>query len=294
MSVAPAYTLLVQRLVPGIEVLDGAHIKSPSGLVRRVRSIRRERPDLVLSMSPAARNSMLALLSGARAVAGFLAAGGRDDTHNHPQRAEAFGFAGGSRIDAGSLPIRERAPLLLRLLGLDPARLDRRAPSPAGEKILLFPFAHWEYRAWPGDRYAALAARLREATGRDVAIVGGPDQLPRLQALGDANTIVCPTPDRLVDLLAEAALVVGNDSGPVHLASFLGKPVVGLFGPAPPSLTAPVNPRARFLYQALPCSPCDQIRCVRPGDSCMQRIELRSVVDAVLGLLSVPEESPRA
>lgn len=60
----------------------------------------------------------------------------------------------------------------------------------------------------------------------------------------------------LVALVERAVALASNDTGPVHLASALGRPTLALFGPNTPALYGPLAPGSRALHKALPCSPC--------------------------------------
>jgi heptosyltransferase-2 len=82
-------------------------------------------------------------------------------------------------------------------------------------------------------------------------------------------------------LLRDADLFIGNDSGPLHLAALLEVPLIGLFGPASPELTAPLSARGSFLYHQVACSPCSQTVCIMPDNSCMRRITPEDVLTAV-------------
>lgn len=129
-------------------------------------------------------------------------------------------------------------------------------------------------RAWPPERFRALAAQLTAA--------------------GWHVTLLEPAPrgslDQLLDTLAAADRFIGNDSGPGHLAALLGVPTFTVFGPQLPALFAPVHPHAAWIDGA-PCphKPCfDACRFAVP--QCLHRIE----VDAVWSRLAPWLENPAA
>lgn len=127
----------------------------------------------------------------------------------------------------------------------------------AGETSLL--------RRWPPERFAEVAERLAGA-GATLAFVGSAAERPYVQsvlgrlspaaALRSWNGAGELSPEDLVALLAEARLVLSNDSGPLHLAASLGRPTLSLFGPETPRRYGPRGPGHRIFYEALPCSPC--------------------------------------
>ncbi len=135
-----------------------------------------------------------------------------------------------------------------------------------------------------------------ERYGLPVVFLGEHSEASALRSIAsrlqeNKRVSVFPSDDLLLSavLLEKATLFVGSDSGPLHLAALLGTPVVGLFGPSTPALTAPVVPHGAFLYDAVPCSPCAQTTCVQPEDHCMQRLTPEAVLAAIDQLLQTPQ-----
>ena len=126
----------------------------------------------------------------------------------------------------------------MRKLGLDPEK----------PRAVLHPGAGAPEKCWPIGHFEALADNLRSA-GLDVLFVLGPvetDRWPaeRIAALQAAGVVLAGPPlGLLAGILAGAALFVGNDSGPAHLAAAVGAPTVALFGPTRPAGFAPLGPR---------------------------------------------------
>jgi heptosyltransferase-2 len=141
-------------------------------------------------------------------------------------------------------------------------------------------------KLWPAARLAGLSAEL-EARGVP-AVFLGPASAAGL--LGEVAAALPAPPRSLVGrdhpallpaLLRELAVLVAPDSGPAHVAAAVGTPVVTLFGPTDPRLTAPLEPGARVIWQPPPCAPCFQPRC--PIDHrCLGDIRGETVLDAVL------------
>jgi lipopolysaccharide heptosyltransferase II len=139
-------------------------------------------------------------------------------------------------------------------------------------------------KAWPLDRFIALARRLREEGDMQVLIVGGPEETRLAEALalevGGPVMIAVGQTSLAVSaaLLSFCSVFVGNDSGPAHLAAVAGCPVVVLFGPANPAVYRPRGAHVKVMSPSNACDRrCDKV-CARPQAPCM----LEHTVSAVL------------
>jgi ADP-heptose:LPS heptosyltransferase len=136
-------------------------------------------------------------------------------------------------------------------------------PKP-GSPILLFPGSGHPAKNWSLVKYLELASGLQKA-GERPCFVFGPVE-------SESGMDCAPFPvyrpenlDELENLTASARLVVGNDSGPMHLAGYLGTPGLVLFGPTNPHQWGP--PGLVALTSDVPCRPCSttaRISCSRP------------------------------
>ncbi len=162
--------------------------------------------------------------------------------------------------------------------------------QPANSRwIALQPGARWRNKRWPADSFAEL---VRQVVGQfaDVrfAILGGTEDEPL------AETISRGAPERclnlagqtslpeMVEWLRRCELMVTNDSGPMHVAVALGKPVVALFGPTEPRRTGPYGRLEQVIRHPLPCAPCMKPHCAwsRPME-CLTTISPTMVFERV-------------
>lgn len=148
---------------------------------------------------------------------------------------------------------------------------------------LLFPGSGHSAKQWPLVQFFKLSDWLARK-GFSPCFVLGPAEVERGMNTGGFPTTRPASLSVLQDLLCTADLVVGNDSGPMHLAGMLGVPGVVLFGPAEPMQWAPVGLQA--VSAKLPCSPCThdgRIVCSHAG--CMHGLAQHAVRRAILQVL---------
>jgi heptosyltransferase-2 len=153
-------------------------------------------------------------------------------------------------------------------------------------------------KRWPAQRYAALARALAER-GHAVWLIGSVKDRPvaeRIEALAPgACRNLCGTTglDQAIDLLASAGFVVTNDSGLMHVAAALNRPMVALFGSSSPRFTPPLSGQAEVIWLELECSPCFERECPLGHFRCMLEIEPSRVLNAVLRRLPEPNANHR-
>jgi heptosyltransferase-1 len=154
-----------------------------------------------------------------------------------------------------------------------------------GPVVLLSPGAGWGAKRWPADRYGAVAAELH-AQGNTVLVNAGPQEQEIAAAVVHASGGVARAPEftleRLIALTRRVSLVIAGDTGPLHLACALGKPVVGIYGPTDPKRNGPFG--VPFLVLRHPDSRRDHSRLSEP-EAGLLTISPQHVVDAAKYLL---------
>lgn len=159
--------------------------------------------------------------------------------------------------------------------------------------VVLHPVAKWDSKLWPLEHWIALARRLREM-GLDLVLSGARDDQPVTGAIAQgAGGGVLDLAGRtglkeLSAVLSLARLVVCTDTGVMHLAAALDRPVVALFGPTSPGRTGPWGTGHTVLRLGLACSPCFKRQCPEPR--CLTELTPALVAEAVAAHLARPLE----
>lgn len=146
--------------------------------------------------------------------------------------------------------------------------------------IAIQPGARWDNKRWPVQNFAELV-RLLAAEFPDArfAILGNDDDEPlgeiiaRVEPQRSLNLCGQTSLPEMVEWLRLSELMITNDTGPMHVAAALGKPLVALFGPTEPRRTGPYGQLDSVLRINLPCSPCLKSRCTyeKPNE-CLKAI----------------------
>ncbi|MBI4266661.1 MAG: glycosyltransferase family 9 protein [Acidobacteria bacterium] len=288
-------------------------VPKPSGLARlrqdwaTARQLRHERFDVAIDLHGGPRSAWLVWASGARMRIGYRIAG-RSWMYTHvvpraadlqPRHSVVNQWDLLAALDIGACdPARDAVEM-----PVDPAaaasverRLAASGIGPAHRLIVVHVSAGNPFRRWPEESFAALVAALaRRDPMRRFMITSGPSDshaartVARLarQRPGVQGPEVAHAEFEVAELralAARAAVYIGGDSGPLHIAATTETPIVALFGPTLPERSMPWRDGRWFAEAidagALPCRPCHQRTCV-PGDfRCLTRIAPERVVEA--------------
>jgi predicted lipopolysaccharide heptosyltransferase III len=280
------------------------------------RQLRRARFDLAIDLHGGPRSAWLTWASRAPVRVGYDVPGrqwmytkmvhrprvlrARHSVENQWDLLGALGAGFQDRPD----PEQDRVEMPVESVAIQKVRalLTALGVTPGARVILLHVSAGNPFRRWPETAFAELAAGLVQARPeRWVLVTSGPsdrDAATRVISGGRelagaaAARIVSAEDLSLAELRAtmdEAALFIGGDSGPLHIAATSDVPVVGLYGPTLAERSAPWRPR-RFKTASvdagvLPCRPCDQRVCA-PGDyRCLTGVPASAVRAAAERLL---------
>jgi heptosyltransferase-1 len=167
------------------------------------------------------------------------------------------------------------------------------------EKLLIIaPGTIWETKHWRAQGFAE-AARHFMAQGFSVALIGSAREVEACAAVaaaapGAINLAGGTTLPELTALIERSTICLTNDSGPMHLAVALGRPVVSIFGPTDPIWIGPYGRPHAVLQAQLACSPCYLrvlSRC-QHGHACMEQVSAAAVIDRMERELAAPSVHP--
>ena len=305
----------------------GRNWSATTEMLRLLEEIRAASYELVIDLHGQMRSALVTLATGAPVRLGFDRPVRRSRTHsehhelrNIPQRGwagarEGSWIAYSHRIPIPTLDVHaiNRHFWLTPILGLDDAPPDSwiylSAETEKDAKRLLeqhglrkfgalVPGTIWETKHWDPGRFAEVGRWLKQS-GYDVLLLGTRRDRTRCQTIARA----CPgaldlsgqtTTAQLAAIVKQAAVCVTNDSGAMHLAVALERPVVSVFGPTNPVQIGPYGRPEAVVRVAVPCSPCNFRRlsqCVH-GHACMQQVSAAMVIERVeLALNAAPVQS---
>ena len=277
---------------------DRASWRQPRRFVRAfrnaasvVRRLRQTDYDVVIDLQGLLRSALLAFLSGGKTVIGF--ANSREMAPMFYRERVAIPTENMHSVDRYVLAVGGDVTHEIEFpMGLPrkderstEALLDRMGYDNGKPLVIFAPAARWPTKRWPAQNFAALAEGLVKKQGAEVGFVGSPGDAVlarRIVSLSRCRMMdfsARTTLKQLACLLREADVVVGNDSGPIHVAAALGTPVIGLYGPTSPLKTGPYGRTHTVLTSGLRCSPCFSRTCSISAE-CMRAISVESVFEA--------------
>ncbi|HVH56955.1 MAG TPA: glycosyltransferase family 9 protein [Vicinamibacterales bacterium] len=273
-----------------VVVLDRS---TPAGWVSVTRELRGARYDAALDLQGLMKSAVLARASGAARVLGFsiwhLREKGARPFYSEsldPTRDSAHGH------------VIHKNLRLVEALGVRDPRIEfplRRVPSRARDTILtesagapyalLNPGAAWPNKRWYTHRFGELAAFLSDVRGLVPFVLWGPgeEELAHHVIESSHGTARLAPPTRLADLVEasrDAALMVSGDTGPLHIATAVGTPVVSIFGPTDPVRNGPWAADDVSVSRFDACG-CHYDRRCRQKHWCLKTIDVTEVTAAV-------------
>ena len=284
--------------------------------LRLLRHLWQARYDLVIDLHGQMRSALITLATGAPVRVGFdrpirwtRPASGHDALRNFPRHGwtgarEGSWIAYSHHIPISTLDVHaiDRYLWLTPILALDDSPIDSRIYlsaeiEAAAQQFLeqyalqqfgaLVPGTIWETKHWYPERFAEVGQWLKKQ-GFDVVVLGSKRDRRRCERItqlcrGAIDFSGQTIPAELAAILKRAAVCVTNDSGAMHLAVALDRPVVSVFGPTNPVHIGPYDRPQAVVRADLPCSPCNFRRLSQcsHGHACMTEVSAKIVIERV-------------
>ena len=279
------------------------------GDLRLGRRLRRERYDIAVDFHGGPRSSLLTWLSRAPVRIGYdiparawmythrvVRPRGLRPRHSVENQWDLLESLGIARPDRERFPVEMVADeASIRMVD---ERLTRAGVTAGHQVIVIHVSAGNPFRRWPAGAFSTLVEQLAAAAAdRRLIVTAGPSERSVRDAIiSSARAALGPSrQDRVVAcdefsigelraLLDRAALYIGGDSGPLHVAACTSVPIVALYGPTLPVRSEPWRPANQIAeaieIRDLSCRPCDQRVCV-PGDfRCLTQVRPEQVLEA--------------
>jgi 3-deoxy-D-manno-octulosonic-acid transferase/heptosyltransferase-1 len=270
-----------------------------------LKDLRDTRYDMIFDFQAAIKGAMLIALARGRRKIGF-GPGMAHQEHSYLVLNEKIPMIsmethalerGLTLLEAVGIPTEEveyRLPIGPETRRTVSQWLDYQKNGQGRPAVAINPVAKWETKLWPADRFAGLADRIIDDYGATVFFTGGPPDTDIIASIiqnmrHNAENLAGKT--SLIELAAvyeHMACIISTDTGPMHIAAAVGKPVVALFGPTAEWRTGPYGAGHRIVTAREACRPCFKRTCATKA--CMRSISVDQVMEhlkAVLDLSAV-------
>ena len=211
------------------------------------------------------------------------------EMHHAVERNAQLARAIGLQVDPLEFP--------MALTEAETARaMEKLAPLEGQPFTAILPGTRWASKQWPVANFAEL---LDQLDGPSV-LLGAPDETHLGEQIRQATSaqpldLIGRTSLReLVAILSRAGRIVCCDSGPMHIAAALGRPLVALFGPTYAERTGPFSEAAVVLQRPLPCRPCRKRVCPLGHQDCLRQLSGALVAERVREQLPLPASGETA
>ncbi|MBN2072215.1 MAG: glycosyltransferase family 9 protein [Candidatus Krumholzibacteriota bacterium] len=283
--------------ITDIHLLEGPGLGNLYSLFRRLRN---EKYDIIVDAHNVIRSIILSF---------FLLAGKKVRIKKHHAKKVLL-IKGKQNLYSSSIHIKDQYLDLAKELGIDLSGKEHflslpdeairisddliEASTVSGTiPVAIAPGARWDTKRWPVEYFSELASRL-DGKGYGIILIGDGSESPLCGRIARSIGKVLDSSGRLsvletAALLKRCALLVTNDSAPLHLAESVGTPVVALFGPTVKEFGFyPRMEKSRALETDLDCRPCSRngsVICKFGTIECLRKIQVEEVFVAAIDVI---------
>ena len=297
-----------QSLVDKLQVIStkkwrrqGA-VSSLKGVLGIIKKLRRERFDLIIDFQGNSKSGMFTFLSGSPLRFGFNAQGIREwpnllATNRHIDQGKSAthiidkNLALATSAVPGGSSILLQGPLQADIHLLTQVKERLSAIGKTNKPLVIFHYGTtWQTKLWSVDRWIELGHQLWKNQEISPLLTWGNEkelEVVKKIAAGCPQVIIWPRGnlEELMALLSMADVVVGGDTGPIHIAAALGTPTVSYYRATNHQRNGPRGDRHICIQAIMSCSPCLQKSCPK-DEQCRQSIPAGKMVEAVKALLA--------
>lgn len=298
---APAWTApLLSRMPEVRHVLDNPFAHGDFNLTARWRlgrTLRDAKYDEVIVLPNSWKSALAPLFAGIPQRTGYTgeARFGLLNCRHHldpvalPQLAERYA----QLAEAPTTPPRDKAEPLPAANLTSTAEQQQTVRHALGlsadaSPVIFCPGAEFgPAKRWPSRHFAALA-RLLAAEDIPVWLLGSPkdetlgDGIAQMSQGAALNLCGRTSLEQAIDLIAGARLVVSNDSGLMHVAAALNRPLYAIYGSSSPAYTPPLSAQAKIISLHTECSPCFKRACPLGHFNCMEQLKAEFVMQQIM------------
>ena len=258
-------------------------------MLASLQTMRKKNFDWAIDLQGLARSGIFAWLAGAGLTIGLdnVREGARAFYDLTPPRAAPDAHAVDRYLAVLPLlkvPVHGNFEWLPKRPGIA-AQIEQKWNPGAGPWIVLLPGARWDNKRWPVEHFVELAKLMRGMGAVRIVILGSGGDWALGQAIAEANPGRClnlvgqTSLWEMIEWVRRGRLIISNDTGPMHVAAALGRPLIALFGPTNPRNTGPYGKLNSVLQlNSLPCVPCMKQSChYAEPMACLNRLTALSV-----------------
>ncbi|MEA2101858.1 MAG: lipopolysaccharide heptosyltransferase II [Thermodesulfobacteriota bacterium] len=265
------------------------------GWARAIRQIRAIRPDCIITLPHSFSSALFSFFSGTPVRYG-RACHYRSVFFTSPVYGTIEGYPGHQAdfyMEMLQAITGYRSKACTPWIHISQREMDRSAALLNGIKTpilgLFTSAAYGMAKIWPRANFIDLAKRYIDVTNGSVVLFGSKADIQYNETikgeLDDKCYNLAGRSDILetVALMKRCAVVVANDSGPMHLGAASGTRTIGIFGSTNPERTAPRGGDAHYIYKDLECAPCMEHTCRYGTYDCLKAVTPSEVLDLALG-----------
>ncbi|HCE46395.1 MAG TPA: lipopolysaccharide heptosyltransferase II [Lentisphaeria bacterium] len=301
------YNRHVRRIIHFPRRELGSPLKFPSAFRKLLAELRSERYDMAIDLQGLLRSALFAKFAKADSVAGFSAPKEKVaalfyDRRLSPELQYVHAVEKNTRfismlfdipfsVPQEDLPEDSSGMKAVRLL------LEKKGVPADGSIIAVAPGARWKSKQWPPAFFAEVMDKVHESASDSIfLLLGSRDEIGICGSIASACRKAKPVViagetgiGELVEALRISKCLLCNDSGPMHIAASLRKPVFAMFGPTDPGKTGPYGKGHAVFQPYLGCIKCLKRYCPRKNYHCHASVKTDLVAEKIISLVRSKE-----